>query len=307
MNILFATDENYAKYLIVAIYGIIKHNRHKQTIHFYIAHHHLSEATQQEMIHTVHHFSEIPHQITFIPISAELFNRFPKTIDYIPSITYARLAIADIYHWRDVDRLIYLDIDILINGDLYELWSSDLQDNTIGACFDQHIEYYKLSYKTKIGIKAHNPYFNAGVLLIDMKKWLAKDILSEAINWINRYQNIMLYQDQDILNGLFQEDVCILNNRFNCMTITLAGIIDQKAQKDLLPCEEIKNPIIIYHYTGPDKPWNCSSCMQSYQYYKLANEVGITLTTSSRHLKWTKRLQLAIKNKLKCLKIYFKM
>lgn len=289
MNILFTTDNNYAKYLTTTIYSILKHNHHKQNIHFYIAYHQLSKTHQTKIIQLIHQINT-SHQITFIPVPMKLFNSFPKTIGHISSITYARLAISDILNKHRIEKLICLDIDTLINGDLYELWNSDLQGKTIGACFDQYIEYKQTGYKNNIGLADHHSYFNAGVLLIDMKKWLKRDILSEAIQWTNHYQHTMQYQDQDILNGLFRDDVCLLNNRFNCMPATLEMIKQQEQHSH--SDKNIHYPIIIYHYCGPDKPWNDNSCLQNETYHQLTNEINDIINKKG----WLKKFSAFIKN-----------
>lgn len=201
--------------------------------------------------------------IKFISVDKDEFANFPITINYISLATYARLNITQ--YVPDVDKLLYIDVDTLTNGSLNDLWNTDIEQYSLAACKDFFIEIEQADYKAKIGLENH--YFNAGVLLINMQRWRELNVLEMSLTWLNKYKDIIKYQDQDILNGIFKNDVQFINTRFN-FTPFESGYI--KYQKE----REIQFPAVIYHYPGQDKFWsNRSSHLKANLGYSLFKEI----------------------------------
>lgn len=286
MNILFCINENYSDYALLSMYAILKNNKGSNFINFYIIHDGLQQATKEKMKVALERY-ESKYSVTFIPIEKSLFDGLPIIISHLTSIIYARLFLFKLYPWGNVDRLIYLDVDILINGDLKMLWDVDLQGKTIGACFDSYVEYGTSSHKEKIGLRGDQPYFNSGVLLIDMKKWQKRDICLEVGKWIETNKELMRYPDQDVLNALFKDEVLLINNRFNFMpylsTRIKRGLIDKSLA---INYEKVDFPIVIYHYCGVSKPWQeDNTLIKTRHYFSLAKEINIDLYTTNNYLK----------------------
>lgn len=273
MNIIFSCDNNYAPYLATTISSVLNNNK-KQKIKFYILDLGIQESSRQIIQLLVNKFN---CQIEFINISANDFVNLPKTIDYISIATYARLKLAQ--YITDIKRAIYLDVDTLVNDNLLPLWETDLQDKWVGACFDAFIEYDCPMYKQTIGLNDEQKYFNAGVLLIDLEKWRTADIYGDAIQWLRQYQDIIQYQDQDILNGLFKDKVLYLNTRFNFMPTQRERLKRSKTNSKIMPNDfEIPvMPIAIYHYCGPHKAWHreCTH-MKASLYLKFFRKIPAT-------------------------------
>lgn len=262
MNIIFACDNQYVPYLAVTMSSVVKHSRSR--IHFYVLDLGISEEGKRVCTHLAGN-----HLIDFISVDTADFESLPLTIAHISIACYTRLKVAE--YLKDCHRAIYLDIDLLVCQDLTPLWETDLQGNYLGACFDCFIEYREQGYKQSIGLTEHQPYFNAGVLLIDLDKWRSADVLEAGKQWILQYPN-MRYQDQDILNGLFANKVKLLDSRYNFMSATSSYLMGKQNE---LPshayCGEIMpaTPISIFHYPGPAKPWNRAGCQLFNAYYYL--------------------------------------
>ena len=228
MNIAFSSDDHYAPYLSVSILSILKNNLESE-ICFYIL-----------------DFGIKKNNKKIIESIAHKYTNFTITKNYISPDTYARLNIAE--YIPNIDKLLYIDVDTLTNGSLKELWNTDISQHALAACKDFFIEIDQPKYKSKIGLENYC-YFNAGVILINMNRWRKLNVLNVSLEWLSKYKNIIEYQDQDILNGIFKDDVKFINTRFN-FTPSECGYI--KHRKD----REIQLPIIIYHYPGPNKFWS---------------------------------------------------
>ncbi len=253
MNIVFSSDDNYAPYLCVTILSILKTNENTK-INFFILDLGISSESKKYITTIVQKYD---CNINFIAISTQEFIKLPQTIHYISIATYARFLITD--YLPNLDKVLYLDIDIIVNSNLQKLYDTDLKDNYIGACLDPFIENSESEYKKYIGLDNKNYYFNAGVLLINLNKWREINLLEEAISWYQEHKEIK-YQDQCILNGLFKNKVLYLDTRYN-FTRNLRYRIRKsiKKKEELLTVEKTKMPIVIYHYVGRVKAWHSKS------------------------------------------------
>ncbi len=260
MDIIFSSDNNYAPYLAISIFSILKNNINEH-IHFFILDLGINKENKNAINNLITNYS---CEVSFIPIDEKDFYRFPKTIEYISSATYARLNLT--YYIKDIDKAIYIDVDTLTNGSLKDLWDIDLEDYALAACQDTFIDIEHTYYKSSIGLDK-NIYFNAGILLLNLKKWREENVFQCSVDWMNKYRGVMKYQDQDILNGIFKDKVKIINNRFN-FTPSERNLIRNryKTNTDM--------PVVIYHYCGNRKFWH-SDCdhAKSHIAYSLLKEM----------------------------------
>jgi putative glycosyltransferase len=264
MNIVFSADNNYAAYLCIAAKSVEISNS-KNKICFYVLDNGISEENKAIIA------ANLCNKISFIPVNPNDFLDFPLTISHISITTYARLKISE--YITDCDKVLYLDIDLLVKNDLEALWNTKLDNNWIGACIDLFVDENRADYKQKIGLTEQEHYFNAGVLLINLKQWRQVDVFQMACAWVKQYNDVMEYQDQDILNGLFKGQVSYLNSRFNFMPFH-GHFLKNKMQSRQQDSEYLSNiciamPIVICHYCGTDKAWhshcthlNASLCMK---------------------------------------------
>lgn len=263
MNIVFSSDDNYAKYLTVTILSIINaRNKVHQSypINFYILDLGIEEKTKKYIDDIVNNYQ---CNTTYITVDEDEFREFPKSIGYISKSTYARLKLAD--YLPNIDKVLYLDVDILVMNSLLPLWETDISPAIIGACLDPFIEYMHSDYKNTIGLNRDDLYFNAGVILIDMKSWKKLNVFSKSLD-ILRSGIHFEYQDQDILNIIFRKNVKLLDARYNFTRNHRERIKKSIKNKiTLQKYEKATMPIAIFHYVGKHKAWDstCSISMSS--------------------------------------------
>lgn len=228
MDIVFAADDNYAAYLCVAAKSV--EAAHPDTeIRFHVLDAGISEENRAAVAANLRGGGG---NIRFIDVNPEDFAGFPLNIRHISITTYARLKLGE--YIADCDKVLYLDTDVLVRDGLKPLWDTDLGGNWVGACIDLFVERQE-GYKQKIGMADGEYYFNAGVLLINLKKWRRHDIFKMSCEWVEQYKDVMQYQDQDILNGLFKGGVCYANSRFNFMPTNYAFMANGFASRHTDP------------------------------------------------------------------------
>ena len=165
----------------------------------------------------------------------------------------------------EINRILYLDCDTVIIGDIAELDKVELYEKVVFGVKDC-IGY---PYKKNIGLENDDPYINAGVLLlnlVELRKINVKKIISE---YMNKYEKFINYADQDLLNGAFKEKIGILQPKYNVMTIDVVHSY-KEIQTLRYPTNfyletefknAVNNPTIIHYTTNMRviRPWYSNS------------------------------------------------
>ena len=152
---------------------------------------------------------------------------------------YARIGMASLM--TDVERVIYLDSDVLVMGDLSQLWGTDSAGAVIMACRDRKVN--KLSEDSPWPLKPEEvnlPYFNSGVMLVDLGKWREEGIEQQCLALVAKPLGPYRWWDQTILNHVLKGRVGFLPQEWNW----------QSGDHPKLG----ENPKAI-HYTTGMKPW----------------------------------------------------
>ncbi len=234
-NIVFAINDGYIKQLCVTITSIINNNKH---IHFHVISSDLSQDSKNAILHLLHNRHDL--LIDFIELDNKIFKGLKLNIDYISVETYFRYVIADIL--PKIDKCLYLDADLIVNGKLDDFYNTDLGNNYCAGVKDLYIEM--LNYKKNINFNSDDLYINAGVLLLNLSK-MRKDKISDVLikNTI-KFSDKIEFQDQDIINITFKNHIISCDSIYN---FTSQNVIDEWS-KHRRAC--------IIHYTGKRKPWN---------------------------------------------------
>lgn len=162
--------------------------------------------------------------------------------------TLFRLLLPDIV---DVDKIIYLDCDIVVNMDISELWEVPIGDYAVAAVRDVwSLDYLKgvplpwrLDKAWEILGVARGEYFNAGVLLLNLKKLREKyNFLESIADFYSKYKKCITLADQDCLNHIFANDKLLIDEKFN--HIDADGVVEENLRGS------------IWHMAGgAAKPW----------------------------------------------------
>lgn len=251
MNIVLTFDNNYTSHAAVVIISLCKNNIGCH--HFHVITDYISEQNKGSLTTLV---QSLGCNISFYAVNIKLLKDFPigpgTTNTYVTLATYYRLFMIDILP-QEVNKILYLDCDIVINGKLDRLWNWEFSSN---ACIAAVEEQYKLGKKRAkaLGYQESYSYFNAGVLLIDMTKIRRIYSIKKAIEYIKQNMNKIQFHDQDVLNALFYDKKDFFPLTFNVLDIFLLRK-STIPSRYLMELEDLKNPIII-HYSGPLKPWH---------------------------------------------------
>lgn len=214
---------------------------------------------------------------TFIEVEQyECLKNF-KTNQDITIESYFRLFIPKLLP-STINHIIYLDGDIIVEGDIQELWNIPMKDKSImavpemfsGAHFVSS-PYALRTYKD-LKIPKWNRYFNAGVLKINIDKWRNKDITSKIVNYLIEYKDKILWHDQDGLNAVLWDDWEELPYEWNVMTALFYEEDYNRIEIDKETATYMmKFPKLIHYTNSEDKPWKdtCTHPLKErFNYYK---------------------------------------
>lgn len=208
---------------------------------------------------------EFGNRIYFYTILPEMTKDFPfgraDQPTHVTIATYYRLFITEFLP-ADVDRIIYLDGDIIVRKSLRDMWETDMEGYAVGVVNDmhelKHIQSKRLPYNMTEG------YFNAGVLLINVKYWREHQCLTLFYDIIKLHQKLLILHDQDVLNIAFHDKkkwlpvTYNMQNGFLYKNQTLWNVPEIEADLNIM-----KHDPAIVHFTAWDKPWKLE-CFHPY-------------------------------------------
>jgi lipopolysaccharide biosynthesis glycosyltransferase len=234
-HVAFCIDNNYVNHLIVTIYSLLKNNPNEK-IHVHVV---ASDLTtdSKAVIDALKEF-HAALEISYHKADPAMISGLAMTMDYISSVTYYRLLLAEIIP-KNIDTLLYLDADIAIHGKLSELFATDLGGAYAAGVPDIYLNE-DAAYKQKISLKS-GTYYNAGVLLLNLKKMRQSGVTKKLL--ANAKKKAHEYQDQDAINITF-DSIVTLDRQYNYQI--------KDKQYDTLPGDAMA----ILHYSGSMKPWN---------------------------------------------------
>ena len=265
IKVVFATDENYVQHLCVSLLSLFHTQSNKMPLHIFV----LGDNLSVESVAMITQIAEDHNtSISFPTVNFERFGDLGLK-RHQSRVTYATLAIPEII---GVDKVLYLDCDLLVRCDISPLWEIDISKYYLGAVLDTFFSGLngKQQLDSRLGMPPGTPYFNAGMLLMNLKKWRQdKEIVDKAIKF--KVKNPGTHcNDQDGLNATLWGKWYPFHPRWNVQTYTFRMCYESKLRR-MLPeefIEAVKDPAIV-HYTTGIKPWHYA-CRVPYveEYYK---------------------------------------
>lgn len=246
-------DSNYVRHCAVTLVSLFENNR-KEPITAHIIARDLSDAEKKTLIDLAAPYGSL---VCFYEPDIKLLEGFTirKFSKRISMATYYRCILSELLP-ADIDRLLYLDCDIVIVGDISEYWNTPLSDETGVAAVadmgcDEAARYEILKYPME------DSYFNAGVLLINLDYWRKNDVAHACVDYFHKYPERILFNDQDLLNSILHKNKILVDLKWNVQDAFYRRPkqMDEAWRKKF--ADVLKHPVIL-HYTNR-KPWEYDS------------------------------------------------
>lgn len=256
MEVMYTCDNNYVWLMGISTISLLENNKHLQDLTVYLLGENISNESKVELKKIGEKYSR-----DIIIIDVPKLNIPPSLVSARwPLSAYTRLF-SGIILPQDVDRILYLDCDTIISGDISELDRIEFNGNIVMGIKD----CISGTYKKNIGLYADSPYFNAGVLYFDMNALRKFDVINEIETYMSKYEKLINYADQDVLNGMFKGKIGELDPKYDVMTIdvvhTYKEIKKLRKPTNFYTEQElskaVKSPVIIHYTTNMliIRPW----------------------------------------------------
>ena len=229
--VVFAGDYAYIRQIETAMKSLCRHNSH---LKIYL----LNQDIPQEWVSQIRiYLQEMGGDLIDCKLIGSQYKmNWSNKLPHINHMTFARYFIPD---FVTEDKVLYLDSDLIVTGDLTDLFELDLGENYLGAA--------RSCFSAGSG-------FNAGVLLIKNKKWRAENIRQKLIDLTEKEHENVAEGDQSILNMMFSDSYIQIDETYNYQIGFDRGAAEQGHAWIL---EKSLNPLPkILHYISQDKPWN---------------------------------------------------
>lgn len=171
----------------------------------------------------------------------------------MPVSTYDKLTVAECLP-ADLAKVIWLDCDMLVFADLAELWDTPLGDAHLLAVRDVLVptvsSRFGISSYAEVGLDLCTPYFNAGVMVIDLARWRTSGVAAAALEYLRRYHDRVFFWDQEALNAVLAGRWRQVDERWNW-----SANVDRLARNGSSSTNGNGQEPRIVHFTGNIKPW----------------------------------------------------
>lgn len=295
--IVSACDDNYAMPITVTMCSVIANLKTSRSVQIFIIDGGIKENNKKNILKSLN--SKNIKVEWLHPKKAQVANLLES--GHITITAYYRLLIPELL--PQFHKAIYLDSDLIVKGNLEELWNINIEDNYLLAVQDTEIRYVSSAKGIKnyqqLGLSPDCKYFNSGVLVLNLDKWRTNNISYKIIEYIENNKEFIRWHDQDGLNAVLAGKWGELDLKWNQMPILYSytswqeSHLEQEVYHDLL-----HNPYIV-HFATCGKPWllGCKHPHKDlfFQYVDMTAWCGWRLTLP-------RRLQLKLKQEMTMMK-----
>ena len=245
VNVSISINHQYTKYAYIMLTSLfVQHNEFPNSVTVYILQ---SDLTQEDKALLLQLAEKYNQEISFLQVDiGDYADKLPTNKDWSEEMYY-RLLLGELLP-EEVTRILYLDVDIIINKPLLDLYHMDMQGMHLAVADDPAIQGNFSVQQQKIfaGFPTPIRYFNSGVVLMDMEKIRGHYTFADYCKVAEQFSYQLSNPDQDLLNYVHAGNVCYIDNsRFN--------VFSQIAEEES-SYEQIKEEAVIIHYVGR-KPW----------------------------------------------------
>ncbi len=283
------TDENLTFTVPALFISVLENSSENNFYKFYcFVNDKVTEEDRQKIIDTQNLYENCSVEIIDMKDTYQnCTNRHP----FVTNACLYKFAIID--KLTQYDKIIYLDTDIVVNGDISELFNIDLKDNYVGGVFNIYYYMYKKNLPAMLQIPDIESYFNAGVMLMNTKKMREDNLVEQLEKYIGKFSGSV---DQHIFNKVCYGKIVNIPPKFNA-TLNYVEMYKKPYAEYFYTKKEIneaiENPYVI-HYTGIYKPWNYTKLPLAWKWYKYYKKSSFGDKQLKRKFREVKKFSLKI-------------
>lgn len=243
MVIAFCIDEKMIQHLLVCIHSILNTNSN-ENLEFYILN---KDITEKSKLLVNENLAKSAVSVQFINVIQERYANLMVS-HHITIESYFRIALADLLPQR-INRVIYLDCDIIVLRSLMPLWELDLNGFKLAAVAELFNDRNE-----ELGLGNDVKYFNSGVLVMDLTVWRNEHISQQVFDYLAVHPEKIKFHDQDALNAVLYNKWLQLSEIYNFTVPYLERAL--KLSNRALPISQLP---VVMHFNRSFKAWHYQS------------------------------------------------
>lgn len=278
MDVVYASDDGFCRHAAVSMFSLLDHND-GEDITLHVLSNGICEEYRDRLRGIADGFGRDIYFYELQDFEGAIRERVPGVDTGRFNITtLARLLIGSLLP-ESVERALYLDADTVVLQNLRELCAAPLAQ-CIAAAVPEPTIYPQV--RAEIGLSDGDEYFNAGVMLFDLKKWRAEGMEEKGFAYYREKGGKLPFNDQDILNHILKNRIAVLPQRFNFFSNyhyfhyrTLIQMAPWYAGCETAHSfhEAGRHPAVV-HFAGDERPWYAGSM----NYYRHAYRLYLNTT-----------------------------
>lgn len=236
-------DSGYFQHIAACLVSLLESNP-DTFFHVVVAVTRWSEESNLKLQKSLQQYKNIVINVVFFDPAC--LDGLPLTTDYPPEI-YVRFWVEN-YYDPDVDRVIYLDGDMVVIGSIEPLLTLDLAENVLAA-----VQIPGSDRPERLGYDAKYGYFNSGVMVLNLRRWRAINAKEILIKKAHSMSGKLNDPDQDVLNVCFHDQYVPLDYVWNAISPFFREVNQLSLPKNEIA--RVAKDARIVHFNGMGKPW----------------------------------------------------
>lgn len=299
MNIVYASDDNFAEILGVSMLSLFENNKDVASITVYVLEDSIRD-NNKFLLESV--ATSYGRKLVFVPLNELKSKLTAMNQQRGSSSTFSRLFLSQLIP-HECERLLYLDSDTIVRHSLNDFYNQNFEGNVVCGVMD----CISKQHRARVGLKENDIYINAGMLLIDFQAWLKEGIEQKIESVIEKFKGNVPYADQGIVNQALHGYIKCVHPRYNCFTVyTFFDFNDLLEFRQPSACpsstdieDATKDPSVVHFVTlfCASRPWYKDSKGPYFEEWKNYKRLSPWANAPERVMKRSL-------NRLVCSKIY---
>ena len=264
VDVVLITDGNYMEFTRVAILSAKKTRCEGSNYNFYVMTMDLQEGDDEAL----KDLEEEGVKVTLLP--QKEIDLFYIRDTHVSKTSLLKYYIADVL--PELDKVLYIDSDVLVLHDLNELFNTDIEGKYLAVVKDPSW-FFENKHVLELNLEERGFYFNSGVMLMNLKKIRNDGLVKKLEDYTNNH--FRTYMDQDALNVEVGNDVVLLDVKYNTMNFffehnSLKTLADFYG-KNWKNYEEVFAPAVILHFASSKKP--LGTTVSEYEFFYMLQKL----------------------------------
>ena len=262
MYVIYHSSDSFASVTGVSMASLFENNQSMDHIHVLYIERGMTENNKRKLLEIANKYGRELEFMEMPNWSERLGIQLKSCKKGWLGFGYNRLFLTEFLP-EDIDKVLYLDSDTIVEHSLEELWNTDLSGYYVAGVDD----CLSSKYRKLVGLGDEGVYINAGMLLINVKKWREENVCQMFIDDVVKNNGYYVFNEQSIINSLFAGHVKILPQNYNVNSLVYLYDYDElmalrkphKYSDNKRELNDAKTNPYITHFTGnffvKRRPW----------------------------------------------------